>query len=348
MSGGIIVLGMHRSGTSLVSEMLHRWGAFGRVEDCLPSDQWNARGYWELSPLVDLNTRLLKEAGAAWDCPPRQKDDQRLADLAAQPSYRGEAMGLLVSMKVEQNGSWFWKDPRLSLLLPFWQELWSDVRYVICVRDPFEICRSLLERDDLSFPVSILLWQRYMLSILEWTRKGPAIVVSYSALLQNPADECARLSLFLQNSNASDRSMEAAKEMRKAVDKELRHFRTDNHHTPLLSRSQKELHGTLERLASSSGANQKLNLERYSLPGSWRSLLKANLLLLRCQRRWNRLFAIPEAAPPAVSSMDAIEISHAIGLAGLDSDMSLNQSAYMSAVFGKLVRSYLDSRRSLR
>ena len=343
------MLGMHRSGTSLVSEMLHRWGAFGRIEDCLPSDQWNARGYWELSPLVDLNTRLLKEAGAAWNCPPSQRDDRRLANLAAQPSYRDEAMGLLASMKVQQNGSWFWKDPRLSLLLPFWQELWGEVRYVICIRDPFEICRSLLERDELSFPISILLWQRYMLSILEWTRKTPALVVSYSALLRSPADECARLSHFLQHSGDSDRSTETANEMRKAVDKELRHFRTDNRQTPLLlSKSQRELHETLERLARSSGASRKLNLERYSLPGSWRSLLKANLLLLRCQRRWKRLFAIPEAAPMAISSSDAIEISHAIGLAGLDSDTSLSQSAHVSAVFGKLVRSYFDNRRSLR
>jgi hypothetical protein len=290
VSPGIVVLGMHRSGTSLISEVLHRWGAFGRVNECLPSDQWNARGYWEYSPLVDFNERLLQETGATWSFPPSQRNDARLADLAEQPAYRDEATRLLASMKTRsKKGRWFWKDPRLSLLLPFWQKIWGDVRYIICVRDPVEICLSLKKRDNLTFPVSILLWQRYMLSILEWTRNSPAIAILYSNMLQNPATECARLSHFLTSAHGPHISAGASTEMAKAVDRELRHCESAGRPIPAaLTDSQKELQETLERMANCGVASAEANLKRCSLPSAWRSTLWVNLMLLRCQRHWNR------------------------------------------------------------
>lgn len=291
MSGGIIVLGMHRSGTSLVSEMVHRWGAFGRIVDCLPANQWNARGYWELTPLVDFNNRLLAALGASWYCPPNERDNVRLAEFASQPKYRDEALGLLASMQSGARGSWFWKDPRLSLLLPFWQQLWGEVRYVICVRDPLEICRSLRERDDLSFGVSIVLWQRYMLAILEATRKAPAIFVNYRALLQNSAGECRRLSRFLEGSSGAVSSNSAASAMRGAVDGELRHYATKARHGQVrFSERQTALQELLERLGRCGAMREEPNLRNYALPTLWRSVLQTNLLLKRCWRRWNRLF----------------------------------------------------------
>jgi hypothetical protein len=286
MSGGIIVLGMHRSGTSLIAEMLHRSGAFGRVDKCLPPNQWNARGYWELEPLVHLNTRLLQEVGADWIFPPSRKSDLQLAHLAEHGEYRDEAIGLLASMKSEAGSSWFWKDPRLSLLLPFWQRIWGNVRYVICVRDPLEICLSLRERDNLSFPVSILLWQRYMLATLEWTRKAPAIAIDYSAVLDNPAAECARLAHFLRDKAGPRGSASPAAKMTKAVDKHLQHCDAKRPHVAMpLTRSQAELQDTLERLAVCEPDAGKFDLQPCSLPGNWRGLLQGNLLLLRCQRR---------------------------------------------------------------
>ena len=337
---------MHRSGTSLVSEIVHRWGAFGRAEDCLPSDKWNARGYWELSPLVDLNARLLREVGASWSCPPSFKDNNRLAGLAGIPKYREEALSLLASMSSEKHGGWFWKDPRLSLLLPFWQQLWSGVHYIICVRDPGEICRSLADRDRLSFPVSILLWQRYMLAILEGTRNAPTLFVSYSALLRNPACECSRLLNFLTEHSDVQLSPNISN-MRRVVDGELRHFKVSNNEAPItLTKSQRELQETLDRLADWGDPGAEVNLESYSLPSSWRTILKANLLLLRCQRRWDRLIGDGAEEYPALANCDELEMSHALGRAILDMDAAFTHGAYRSDMFGKLIRPRLRHERS--
>ncbi len=289
MSDGIVVLGMHRSGTSLVSEALHRWGAFGRVKECLPSDQWNAHGYWEYSPLVDFNDRLLQKVGATWSFPPSPSEDEHLADLAHQPSYRDGAIKLLASMQTQNKGKWFWKDPRLSLLLPFWQEIWGDVHYIICVRDPIEICLSLQKRDDFSFPISILLWQRYMLSVLEWTRNAPTIAILYSNMLQNPATECARLSNFLLEAPGPDPSLGSNAEMAKAVDRTLQHCAFARRQSPAtLTQNQKEIQEILERFVDRGVAFAHPNLNRCSLPFAWRTSLRGHLFLRRCQRFWDR------------------------------------------------------------
>jgi len=338
LSNGIIVLGMHRSGTSLIAELIHRWGAFGRVGECLPSNQWNARGYWELAPLVSLNRKLLRETGSNWSFPPSQKRDADLAALASHPKYRNEALSLIASMNLECGHSWFWKDPRLSLLLPFWQQLWGQPRYVICLRDPFEICSSLQERDNLSLSVSLMLWHRYMVSILEWTRGFPAIVMSYSKVLGNPQRECERLANFLSCQEQYRDPVKAAAEMKKSVDGKLRHCKSDAGRAGFLTRRQRNLQDALDLLADS-GDVESVNLRNCSLPAGWRALLRAELLKMRCHQRWNKLF--PETALPneTVSPADALAVSYARGL------HVLGVNAQFTSHNGVLLDSNMSARR---
>jgi hypothetical protein len=309
---------MHRSGTSLIAELIHRWGAFGRVEECLPSNQWNERGYWELAPLVDFNRRLLRQVGANWSCPPNQDRDSDLAALAQRPEFRKEALRLISSMNGEFAGTWFWKDPRLSLLLPFWQELWDNPRYVICLRDPFEICRSLEKRDGLSFSVSMMLWHRYMLSILERTRNRNTLILSYSQMIRTPKQECERLARFLSDQSGHGHPARAAVEMQKAVSAELRHYQADSYMPfTLMTRRQRNLQEVLEILSHSCNLSS-LDLQGCSLPPAWRALLRADLLLLRCRKRWNRM--LPGLAIPSdgVPEGDALAASYTYGLSVLD------------------------------
>ena len=72
----IIVLGVERSGTSVVAEMLHRWGAYaGPPEKLHKADAHAPRGYWEFLPLWDLLAELGDfDTGATW----WDKDFQRL------------------------------------------------------------------------------------------------------------------------------------------------------------------------------------------------------------------------------------------------------------------------------
>ena len=75
--------------------MLHRCGSLGRAEECLPADQWNARGYWELSSLVRFNDRLLASVKSSWSLPPSRNGNRLLEYFAELPGYSHEASRLL-------------------------------------------------------------------------------------------------------------------------------------------------------------------------------------------------------------------------------------------------------------
>jgi hypothetical protein len=93
---------------------------------------------------------------------------------------------------------WFWKDPRLSILLPFWKQIWGSVAYVVVIRDPSDIALSLQKRDGLSTLTSFLLWERYLSELVADGEIQPAACfVSYELLMEHPQEECGRLCRFL-------------------------------------------------------------------------------------------------------------------------------------------------------
>ena len=129
----IIVLGVERSGTSVVAEMVHRWGAYaGPSEKLHKADVHAPRGYWEFLPLWDLLAELGDfDAGATW----WDRDfQQQIEKKAADPASRKKAIELMAEMS--KGGPWFWKDPALSHFLPFWKRIWTDAIYIITVRNP--------------------------------------------------------------------------------------------------------------------------------------------------------------------------------------------------------------------
>ena len=124
----IIVLGVERSGTSVVAEMVHRWGAYaGPPEKLHKADAHAPRGYWEYLPLWDLLAELGDfDTGATWwDCDFQQKMEEKAAD----PVYRKKATELMAEM--QKVGVWFWKDPALSHFLPFWKQIWDNAIYIL-------------------------------------------------------------------------------------------------------------------------------------------------------------------------------------------------------------------------
>ena len=64
----IFVLGMHRSGTSLTTNVLSELGV-SLSEDLMPATHENARGYFESQTISFLQDRILASFGLAWDTP---------------------------------------------------------------------------------------------------------------------------------------------------------------------------------------------------------------------------------------------------------------------------------------
>ena len=201
----IIVLGVERSGTSVVAEMVHRWGAYaGPPEKLHQADAHAPRGYWEFLPLWDLLAELGDfDAGATWWDHDFQ---QRIEKKAAEPASRKKAVELMAEMS--KGGPWFWKDPALSHFLPFWKQIWSEAIYIITVRNPLDTAVSWQKfimpshvKVRISFvTMNLLRWQHIMTQILQHTEDAQhRLFFRYEDIVRNPRAQAERLACFLNS-----------------------------------------------------------------------------------------------------------------------------------------------------
>src|SRR5919108_108379 len=127
----VCITGAHRSGTSMLTRLLHTCGLYLGPKDALmPPQADNPDGFWEHLDFVALNDELLNELGGAWDLPP--KADESFKQHRLEP-LRVKA-GLLID-RFNSHGVWGWKDPRNSLTLPFWRDLLPKLKTIIIVRN---------------------------------------------------------------------------------------------------------------------------------------------------------------------------------------------------------------------
>lgn len=198
MINRIIVSGMYRSGTSLVTELIHRWGAYAGREEDIFQDEY---GYMEHFALQKLNDELLNNNSRV----PAPVD--QLIEKAQDPILRERALQILDEMDKEARearaAAWVWKDPRLPLVLPFWSNIWGDVIYVVPVRHPIETILSAgkmegWEAEQVPLSAGLAYWQFCMLNVLTFTKESSRkLFIAYDQLLQDPQKECMHLCDFL-------------------------------------------------------------------------------------------------------------------------------------------------------
>lgn len=224
----VCITGMHRSGTSLVANLLRLCGLYlGEEADLLPASVDNAAGYWENRKLLLLNNDVLLAIGGAWDYPPPMPTLAWSSESRFQP-LRLRAEELLRDFADRE--PWGWKDPRTSLTLPFWQDLdgikmpfWlgrgSKLRIVLCLRDPFSVFESLRDRRHTPNSSGLDLWFSYNRSILATTLPEDRIITRYESYFCDPETELRRVLKFLEM-EVSDEQIEGSLSV---VSKELRH-----------------------------------------------------------------------------------------------------------------------------
>lgn len=176
----VVVLGMHRAGTSLLMSVLSRMGlAVG--DDLLEGDEANAEGYWELREIYTLQDRVLEQVGRPWDVPAGvlPLPSNWLKDAGVQ-SLRPALADVLRRRLLTNPGPVGFKDPRTALLLPLWEQVFADLGlqpvYVLATRDPGAVAQSLRRR-GLPLAHGFLLWARtYSEALVHATDRCAAIV----------------------------------------------------------------------------------------------------------------------------------------------------------------------------
>lgn len=188
----VAVVGMHRSGTSMVTRMLAACGLqLGPLHELIGPSSENPAGYWERRPIVALDDALLEVLGMAWDHAPHPLD----ADWLERPDVQallGEARELVAGFGTD--ATWGWKDPRSSFTVPFWEAaIGSQVAVVVCARNPLDVAESLERRGRMSERLAIQLWQAYTEAALGLRTGRRHVVTHYDAYFADPHAEVARV-----------------------------------------------------------------------------------------------------------------------------------------------------------
>lgn len=197
----VCTLGMHRSGTSLVSRLLNLLGVYLGEAPSLSKTGWdNPKGYWEHPALALLNDEILECFGGRWDEPPafpvQWTGDSRLT------AVKERARQLL--QEFDGQPVWGWKDPRTCLTVPFWQELIGPMRYVVCLRNPCAVLASLSSRNGMSQEKAEQLWLTHVESSLRHTSGQPRMFVFYEDVISNWQLELRRLASFIGRPACAD------------------------------------------------------------------------------------------------------------------------------------------------
>ena len=181
----VVILGMHRSGTSLIARMCNLLGA-DIGPDVMPAGPDNPRGFWEHRGIVEINDRILGSLGLAWNDPLTLPEGWA---ASAEAQVLAHELRALLTADFATAGLPMVKDPRICRLLPFWQPLLRSLalepQYLIVVRNPLEVERSLAARNGFPAARSFLLWLLYMLEAEHFTRGLPRAFLSYDRVLSD-------------------------------------------------------------------------------------------------------------------------------------------------------------------
>ncbi|MFO0808748.1 MAG: hypothetical protein U0746_09015 [Gemmataceae bacterium] len=146
----VVILGMHRSGTSCITRIINVAGASlgGPVAAANP---WNLAGHWESLEGLAVNDLILQINGGAWDDPPVVRHC---------PNWMRVKMRRFLG-ELHADGTAVWKDPRTVLTFPLWKPYLRNYRILATLRHPLSVARSLQRRDGYSIEKGLALWREY-------------------------------------------------------------------------------------------------------------------------------------------------------------------------------------------
>jgi len=185
LTRSLLILGPHRSGTSAVTRVLNVLGV-DLGSDLLRPHFDNRQGFWEHRGVFELNERLLSIVGSAWHDYRSMPSGWR--DLEEVDAAKKDLRSLL-DREFGESALWGVKDPRLCRLLPLWVELLDELRaeprFVIVLRNPLEVARSLERRNQFTFAKCLLLYLADTLAAIHHTEGRSRVFVSFTELLEN-------------------------------------------------------------------------------------------------------------------------------------------------------------------
>jgi O-antigen biosynthesis protein len=264
----ILVLGMHRSGTSMVARLLNMLGVYFAPEGISTgANEQNPKGFWERRDVRGLNDMLLRSAKADWHLLSDFSVAKIPEPMLAQ--FKKEAAKIILAM--DGNRPWFLKEPRLCVLAPLWLEL---LEFPICVfvyRSPVEVAKSLETRNQFPLSFGFALWEHYNIEALNATHGRVRIQVNHSDLMSDPVRAVRELAKELEANGVRGLRSPSENEVRAFIDPSLYRAKApDDPDAAQLTATQKKLRDAFE-----TGELMRVS-KSFALPASARNVLRTH------------------------------------------------------------------------
>jgi len=214
----LLVLGMHRSGTSALTGLLSKLDVY-LGSDLMRADFANEKGYFENNILYRINEKLLAQIGSSWDDIFYNKEKlDAIKEI-------GELRSAIKS-EFEYAKSFAIKDPRLALLFPVYEkvldELGINIKIILPYRNPLEVANSLKRRDNMPLEKGMLLWAYHFLLAEKFSRGYERVFVSFDELIVDTSKVVESLSTKL-HINFLDKYSKSKKEIEEFLEPSLKH-----------------------------------------------------------------------------------------------------------------------------
>lgn len=187
----LLILGMHRSGTSAIAKGVESLG-LSLGEYLLGAAPDNPKGYWEDAEGVALNQKIFERCDLRWN-------EARILDadeLLARSEDLRRTVGDLLTSRIACWRQWAFKDPRTLRTLPIWlaaaDDCRLDTRALLVLRDPREVCASLAARNRMDPLRAQLMWAAHWLPFLPLLRGHRLAVIDYDEIMTTPAQALQR------------------------------------------------------------------------------------------------------------------------------------------------------------
>ncbi len=177
----ILILGMHRSGTSALT------GTLGLLDidlgnNLMTADEDNEKGYFENQNFYNINENLLAQINSSWE--DIFFDESKLSHIKDTDELKR-----ILKNEFEKSSIFAIKDPRLAYLFPVYEkvlkELNIDIKIIIPYRNPIEVATSLESRNHFSLEKGMLLWLYHILLSEKFSRNYKRVFIEFNELISN-------------------------------------------------------------------------------------------------------------------------------------------------------------------
>jgi hypothetical protein len=198
LSEGLLITGMHRSGTSMIAGLVEKYGVNQLGKNPMNAGADNRDGFHEDIALVKISDDILQLSESSWDVPSIAAKSHSQRDNLAESLIQA-ARREVFHLRQDVGEPWFIKDPRICLTLNEWRRiLLLRIPMIFIVRNPHDVASSLMQRNAMDPRRALALWYRYNSALLRSVDRNQILVLDYDLTCRGPGAAQAAVEAFLE------------------------------------------------------------------------------------------------------------------------------------------------------